>query len=433
MSTPVRPTRESTGRPSGSNSPGGLRSAAKPVRLRSLDAFRGLTMAAMVIVNNPGSWASVYAPLLHAKWHGLTPTDLIFPFFLFIVGTSMAFSSRTSASTTDPEASKNERFVWMGSVIRRSAMLVALGLALNLAGPVLDALLHGNWAAFTSTRLPGVLQRIGLCYFAAAVIVRLLSLRWQIVLGVVTLAVYGLVLSFGPGFVNPSNTPLDPLSDQQNICRWFDGLIIPAKQLYNSGKVTDPEGLLSTLPSVVSVLIGYWCGLLLKGRAGSTNEQPGGGGAFTDRFNPRVVLCTAGMVLTVAGYVLAFVQPMNKVLWTPSYTLFTAGAAAILLAGMSTILDGVGKRRWGLPLEVLGLNAILLFVGSGLLARALGAVHVGVKADGKPLVLKDWLYQQLLNLGLAEKDASLAFAVVNLLTWLVVLYWLYRRRWFWKV
>lgn len=432
MSTPVRPTRESTGRPSGSNSPGSVNSAAKSVRLRSLDAFRGLTMAAMVIVNNPGSWASVYAPLLHAKWHGLTPTDLIFPYFLFIVGTSMAFSSRTSATKADAEAGKAERTAWLGSVIRRSAVLVALGLVLNLAGPVLDALLHGNWAALSSTRLPGVLQRIGLCYFAAAVIVRLLSLRWQIVLGVVTLTVYGLVLSFGPGIVNPSTTPLDPLSDQQNICRWFDGLIIPAKQLYNSGRVTDPEGLLSTLPSVVSVLIGYWCGLLLKGRAGSLNAKPDGH-TFADRFNPRVMLCVLGMALTVAGYVLALVQPLNKVLWTPSYTLFTAGAAAILLAGMSTILDGVGKRRWGLPLEVLGLNAILLFVGSGLLARVLGAVHVGVKADGKPLVLKDWLYQQMLGTGMSDKNASLAFALANLVVWLVVLTWLYRRRWFWKI
>lgn len=391
-------------------------------------------MAAMVIVNNPGSWASVYAPLLHAKWHGLTPTDLIFPFFLFIVGTSMAFSSRTSAGVNDAQKSKGERFAWLGAVIRRSVVLVALGLLLNLAGPVLDALLHGNWSAFAGTRLPGVLQRIGLCYFAAAVVVRLLGVRWQIVLGSLTLAIYGVLLAVGPGLVHAASPLLDPLSDEQNICRWFDGLIIPAKQLYKSGSVTDPEGLLSTLPSVVSVLIGYWCGLLLKGRT-RTDTPPASGDSASplDRLNPRVTLCAVGMVLTLAGYALAFVQPMNKALWTPSYTLFTAGAAAILLAGMSTILDGEGKRRVGLPLEVLGLNAILLFVGTGLVARVLGAVHVGVRGDGKPLVLKDWLYQHLLSTGLAEKDASLAFAALNLLVWLVILSWLYRRRWFWKI
>ncbi|MBL0869746.1 MAG: DUF1624 domain-containing protein [Phycisphaerales bacterium] len=406
------------------------------LRLRSLDAFRGLTMAAMVIVNNPGSWATVYAPLLHAKWHGLTPTDLIFPFFLFIVGSSMAFSSRTSASTTTAEAIKNERSAWLASVIRRSAVLIALGLALNLAGPVLDALLHGNWSAFSSTRLPGVLQRIGLCYFAAAVIVRLLSLRSQIVLGALTLLAYGLLLAFGPSLIHPASTPsdlpIDPLSDQQNLCRWFDGLIIPAKQLYKTGSVTDPEGLLSTLPSIVSVLIGYWCGLLLKGPSTTETSNPAPKSRFV-QLNPRIKLSIVGMALTLAGYTLSLAQPLNKSLWTPSYTLFTAGAAAILLAGMSTLLDGQNKRRIALPLEVLGLNAILLFVGSGVLARLLGTIHVGVKPDGKPLVLKDWLFQLLLNTGLPDKDASLAFAMLNLLLWLVVLSWLYRRRWFWKV
>ncbi len=432
MSTPQRPTIESASRETNAKPQRAPAGPAKVVRLRSLDAFRGLTMAAMVIVNNPGSWASVYAPLLHAKWHGLTPTDLIFPFFLFIVGTSMAFSSRTSANATNEEAGKNERFAWLGSVVRRSAVLIALGLMLNLAGPVLDALLHGKWSAFASTRLPGVLQRIGLCYFAAAVVVRLVGVRWQIVLGGLTLAVYGLLLSLGPGLVHSTSPLLDPLSDQQNICRWFDGLIIPANQLYKSGSVTDPEGLLSTLPSIVSVLIGYWCGLLLKGRS-TTESEKANALSLLDRLNPRVTVCVVGMILTVAGYALSLAQPLNKTLWTPSYTLFTAGAAAILLAGMSTLLDGQNKRRIALPLEVLGLNAILLFVGSGLLARVLGSIHMGVKADGKPLVLKDWLYQQLVNTGLPDKDASLAFALLNLLLWLVVLSWLYRRRWFWKV
>ena len=366
--------------------------AASATRLVSLDVFRGATMASMVIVNNPGDWSTVYAPLLHAEWHGWTPTDLIFPFFLFIVGVSITLSSRSAT--------------W-GNILRRSALILALGLFLS-GFPRFDI---SRW------RIPGVLARIAVCYFFAAGAYRLSQgdrqrqARFLFSVAVVLAVGYWLVMTFVP---SPGGTAGD-LSPEGNIGAWIDRTVL-AGHLWKPR--WDPEGLLSTVPAISTTLLGIVAGLWL----GST-EAPS---------RKVSMLALAGAAGIALGYLWSIVFPINKNLWTSSYVIFTAGAASLLLAACHWIIDVRGWRGWTKPFVVLGSNAITLFVVSGLLARTLGLVKV-TSADGASVPLNRFIYLTFFAPYAAPKNASLMYAFANLVVLFALLAWMYQRKIFIRV
>ena len=317
-------------------------------RLVSLDVFRGLTIAAMLIVNNPGTWASVYPPLRHAAWDGCTPTDLIFPFFLFIVGVSIAFSRRL-----DLIGARSAAPMWptVAAVCKRGTILVLLGLFLNLT----SVLVRGE-TDLSAWRLPGVLQRIGVCYVACALLGMFVSIRNQVVIAGVILAGYAALLVWigAPGSAESS------LNMDGNIVAHVDRLLIGGGHMYRPGR-HDPEGLLSTLPAIVTTLIGVWVGKGIQGRP----------------LTPASVarLLGIGAVVAAVGWSWGRLGvPLNKELWSSSYVVFTGGCAMTFLAVCMAICD-LG-RSWGSvlthPAQTLGLNAMVAFVGSALLRRSPG-------------------------------------------------------------
>ena len=349
-------------------------------RLVSLDVFRGVTIAAMLLVNNPGSWGHIYPPLRHAEWHGCTPTDLIFPFFLFIVGAAMAFSLRDYLSE---ERRADARLV--SRVIRRVLLLLVLGLFLN-AFPRFE---------FADLRLPGVLQRIALVYaIAVAVLVTLSARRVAAAAAIVLLGYWAMLALIPVDGVTPA------LSADGNLPRLVDLAVMGPQHLW-SGSPTDPEGLLSTLPASVTCLLGVVAGVVVRDR------------------EPRAAirrLCVLGVSLAAVGYAWSFVLPFNKPLWTPSFVLWTAGLAMLSFAACYWLVDVRGARKVFSPFERMGLNAITAFVGSGLLARVLVMIEVG---DG---TLKSSAYDALVRSGLAPINASLAFALGTVVLWMLILW-----------
>ena len=367
-------------------------------RLVSVDVFRGLTMAAMVIVNTPGDWGQVYPPLLHAEWHGWTPTDLIFPFFVFIVGVSIVLSSRAQATVS--------------VIVKRAALLCALGLFLAL------------YPAFnpSTVRLVGVLPRLALCYLAAALIYRPLvarpdAVRWRVTLGAAAVLVVGYwaLLRFMPV---PGGTAGD-LSPAGNLGAWIDRTIIGEAHLWRQSRTWDPEGLLSTLPAIATALTGIAAGVLLRSSRTAADKI--------------LWLLMAGAIGAVAGLAWGTRFPINKNLWTSSYVLLTSGLASIFLAGCFWLVDGrPAVRPWVRPFVVLGMNALALFVLSGLLVKTLVLIKV-TGPTGAPQSLYAWLYQNAFAPLAAPKNASLLFALTALLALYGILEVFYHRRWFLRV
>ena len=384
---------------------------SEPVRLVSIDAFRGLTIIGMILVNNPGNWNYVYAPLLHAEWHGWTPTDLIFPFFLFIVGVviPLALGRRLTAGTSVR--------VLLRKVTIRSLMLIGLGLFLSgfpfaLFGPRSFERLLEAW------RFPGVLQRIGVCYFFAALLFMSVSesrRRRTIGLWIVVLLLgYWLLMTLVPV---PGVGAPDLDSKGDHLAGWLDRAVF-GEHVWVSSKVYDPEGLLSTLPALATTLFGVLAGLLLTG---------GGEGRTEGTVHKVARLFVGGSVLVMAGYVWNWFFPINKALWTSSYAVFTAGVAACALALCVWFFDIQGHRKLARPLEIYGVNAITVFVGSGLLAKTLIYVKVGERS------LQSVIHQTLFASWLPAYAASLAYALTWIAGWFFVLAWMDRKGLYLKV
>jgi len=349
--------------------------------------FRGLTVAAMVVVNNPGDWGTVYWPLLHAEWHGWTPTDLIFPFFLFIVGVSLALSSR---GTT------------VAGIVKRGAIIWGLGLF--LAGfPFFN---------LGTVRIPGVLARIAWCYVAAALVARAVAHRrdrGRLVLSVALLLLAGYFLLLTvvpfPGGVAGDLTPAG------NIAAWFDRTVF-GRHVWRGGAF-DPEGLASTVPAIGTTLLGVLAGWLTKS-------------AVSPRATVRGLLAW-GLAGVVAGLVVAVWLPINKSLWTSSYALFTGGLASAVLAVCYWLLDARPAEHWRAvtePFVALGRNAILLFVLSGLIAKTL----IYLKWPNPSMSLGGWIYASAFQPFAPPQVASLSFAIANLLLLYALLAVLHRRR-----
>ncbi len=367
-------------------------------RLLALDAFRGLTILGMILVNNPGS-SPVYEPLEHAPWFGCTPTDLIFPFFLFIVGTSLAYSLRKyrEGETIAPAV------YWR--IARRTATLILLGWGMGIFGKLCDAWFGGAPFDLGTLRLPGVLVRIAVVYLAASLIVLHLPLRGQVVLAVGLLLGYWALLRWTP---NPHDYDAN-LSPKHNIVRAVDRAVIGDPHLYKQ-EPTDPEGLLSNLPAIVTALMGYWTGLAIQ-RRGMTWRTVG-----------ELALWGAAIAAVGLGWGLAL--PIGKKLWTSSFVMLTGGLAMIDLATFLALFDLAGWRRLARPFEIVGVNAIFVFVASGLLARLLGAIQIqGSTAHG-------WLYHKLFADHIANPQlASLGFALMVVAFWWLILWLMSRRGW----
>ena len=379
-------------------------------RLRSLDVFRGATVALMILVNNPGSWSHLYPPLAHAPWHGCTPTDLVFPFFLFAVGNALALVM--------PGLREAGAAVFWPRVLRRTALIFAIGLFLNAAPFVRwDAsgeLVLRSWDAL---RLMGVLQRIALCFGAAAVIVWLLPRRGALVAAAALLVGYALTcLALG--------APGDPYSLQGWFGTAIDRALLGDAHLYRGeGVPFDPEGLASTLPAIAQVLLGWWVGdMMQRGRADA---------ALVAR------LFLWATVLLVAAYLWQLEMPLNKKIWTSSYVLHTTGLAMMALAALVHVIDLRARpaEQWGWAsfFEVFGRNPLFVFVAAGFVPRVLALLRwqSGTAADGTPLWTSPlpWVYQQLFaGLGSDPRLGSFAFALANLSLYWLLAWVLHRRR-----
>ena len=369
-------------------------------RLISLDVFRGLTVMAMTVVNNPGDWGHIYPPLEHAVWHGCTPTDLVFPFFLFIVGVSLVYALAGVKQRHEPQGPV------LAQVVRRAAVLFGLGLLTSLY-PHFD---------FSTVRILGVLQRIGLVYLGCSVLYLTTSWRTRIVLLGAFLLGYAVLLQVVPvpGF-GPAN--LEPTT---NLGAWLDRTILTEPHLWKQSRTWDPEGLLGTLPALGTGLLG--------GLAAQWLRRPDLGATAKVRG-----LLGAGVLAALLGLLWNIWFPINKALWTSSFVLFTGGLALVVLASLYWLCDVQGYRRWATPAIAFGVNAIAVFVGSALLSRTFGMFHLA-GPGGKEMGLQEWLYQSGIAPFFSDpRNASLAGAVVCLLIWMAVLNFLYHRRWIWKV
>ena len=376
-------------------------------RLVSLDVFRGMTIAGMVLVNNPGTWSQIYSPLKHAEWHGATPTDFVFPFFLFIVGIAitLALGRRVEQGGITPD-------VYL-KIFRRAAIIFALGLFLA-AFPFYN-FTEGKWLDISNLRIMGVLQRIALCYLAASLIFLHTNWKQQTIVAAALLLIYWALVTL----VNVPHCEITSLDDKAcNLAAYFDRLILTENHIWKQSKVFDPEGLLSTLPAIATTLSGVLCGHWLR------REK--------DNYEKVAEIFFFGVVLTAIGWAWDFWFPINKSLWTSSYVVYTAGLALCFLAFCYWLIDIKGYRRWAKPFVIFGVNALALFVLSGLMAKALGLIKVA-GADGKTISLQKWIFDSIFLPIASPVNASLMFAVSFVLLWLFQMWLLYRKRIYIKV
>lgn len=372
----------------------------KPARLLSLDFFRGATVAAMILVNNPGSWAHIYAPLEHAEWHGCTPTDLVFPFFLFIVGVSIAYAM--GSRKLDP-ASHNKTIV---KALKRALILFGLGLFLSLFPKVFTEPAE----AFQQVRIPGVLQRIAVVFFISSVIFLKTSEKNIFRLFIVLIAVYWALMTFVPvPGVGDAN-----LEKETNLGAWMDRNILGEAHLWKSAKTWDPEGILGTIPAVATGLFGVLAGVYLKRKD-------------LDDATKMAWLFSAGFAAIALGWAWGLQFPINKSLWTSSFVLFTGGLATVVLSVSYWIIDVNNYNRFTKPFVVYGVNAITVFFLSGLIPRILNMIKVS-RPDGSETGAQNWLYETFFTPYFSPVNASLAWAITFVLFWLVILWVMYNRK-----
>ncbi len=379
---------------------------AAPTRLLSLDVFRGMTIAGMLLVNNPGSWGAIYPPLEHAEWNGWTPTDVIFPFFLFIVGvtTHLSLSSRRARGASDRDI--------VLQILRRGAVIVLLGW-------LMAGFPYFPLTRITHIRFGGVLPRIGVCYIAGALLTMRTTLKQQVVILAVLLYGYWFLQTLVPV---PGYHEIGALllgQPDATLSAWLDRTVLGLPHLWVGSKTWDPEGILSTIPAIGTVILGVFTGRWI-----TRQDVP-----IAERLN---AMFAVGAVAMMVGLMWNWSFPINKSLWTSSYVMFTAGMAAVALAVCIWVVD-VKKMRWGTePFVIYGMNPIIAFVGSGVVARIIYSL-VMVSYGGKTVSLEAAIYESVFASWLDPRNASLAFAICVVLFWFAILTVLYRRKIFLKV
>jgi len=380
--------------------------ASSKQRLISLDAFRGATIAGMILVNNPGTWNAIYPQLRHAAWHGWTFTDFIFPFFLWIVGVAMTLSF---ARRVEEGADKSQLLL---HVFRRALIIFGLGLFLNGFPFGLVSTHDFSWATI---RIPGVLQRIAICYLIASIIFMYTGVKGQIGWVIGLLVSYWLMVKlipvpgFGTGILEPTG----------NLCWYIDSQLL-AGHTWRGAPVPgfDPEGILSTIPAIATTLLGVLTGHWLR----SDRSQ----GDKTDW------MFVSGNFLLLLGVIMDMWLPINKNLWTSSYTIFMAGWANVCLAMFYWLIDVKGYKKWATPFVIYGMNAITVFVLSGLVARIMHLIQ-WTTADGKTTDLKSAIYDNVFTPLASPMNASLLFAIAFITMMYLVVWFMYKKKWFLKV
>ena len=428
-------------------------------RLEAIDIFRGLTIAAMILVNNPGSWLHVYAPFLHAEWHGCTPTDLVFPFFLFIVGIVIPFSLENQKKSGQVYGDLYRKITIRALTIFGLGLFLAafprFGLKADSPGGIrivhylllatfsISLLARGifisqNAAAkakkwtlpllisaaamfvlglffydLSSLRIPGVLQRIALVYLISSFL--FLHHSWK---GLLAYSIGLLLIYWGLMTLVPVPGGLTPnLEPETNLGAWLDRTLF-GKHLWVQSKTWDPEGLLSTIPAIVSGISGVLCGLWLKRDLPVLKKIYG--------------ILGVGALILATGYLWGLVFPLNKKLWTSSFVLYTAGYALIILGIILFLADYAGRKKWSIPFRIYGMNALFVYVMSGIVVKLLINIR-WLEADGSKANLSSWLYQNLFLFWLPDYPASLAFALANVLFFFFLAVSLYKKKIFIKV
>jgi predicted acyltransferase len=401
--------------------------AAKRERLISLDVFRGITIAGMLLVNNPGTWSAIYPPLEHAPWNGWTPTDLIFPFFLFIVGIT------THISITARRARGDDDATLVKQILRRGGIIFLLGFLMSafpffqwgpIAGLTDPSFLDRVVVRWEHVRILGVLPRIGLVYIAAGLLSLKTTLKQQVVIVAVLLYGYWFAMTLIPvtGTLNGiPGTYIGALllnSPSETLAAHLDRAILGLNHIWTGSVTYDPEGPMSTIPAIGTAMLGIFAGRWIM------QPRP-----LIERISGLFAVGSLGMVV---GLMWNWVFPINKNLWTSSYVVFTAGMACVTLATIMWIVDLNNIKRWTKPFVIYGMNPIVAFVGSGVLARC---IYTLWKVDyaGKPTPMESVIYNTAFASWLEPKVASLAMAVVTVLFWFGVLYVMYRRKIFLKV
>ncbi|MBS1640266.1 MAG: DUF5009 domain-containing protein [Bacteroidetes bacterium] len=390
-------------------------------RYYSLDVFRGATVALMILVNNPGSWSHIFTPLEHASWHGCTPTDLVFPFFLFAVGNAMSFVM--------PKFEQKGNSFFLKKIIKRTLLIFLIGLFLNWSPFVRydqtgNLILKGwEWTTakgtITGIRVMGVLQRIALCYFFASLIVYYFKQKGSYLVSCILLLIYWVIaLLLG--------NSTDPYSLQGFFGTQVDiNLFGEAHVYYGEGVAFDPEGLVSTTTAIVQVVLGYFVGAYIQ-QKGKTFEMLSN-------------LFVAAIVLMAAGYCWDMVFPINKKIWTSSYVLYTTGLAMAVLGVLIYLIEFNGKKGvWSKFFDVFGKNPLFIFVISGFLPRLLGLIRInnGAKSDGSIIYTSPfgWFYEHICkNISADLRVGSLVYAIIMIIFYWSIVYWMDKKKIYVKV
>lgn len=382
-------------------------------RLLALDILRGITIAGMLLVNNPGSWGSIYAPLQHASWNGLTPTDLVFPFFMFIMGISTYFSLRKF------EFKLSGHLAW--KIIRRSIVIFAIGIAIHLFGHTCYALARGESlgeaiSSMDTFRALGVMQRLAICYFFAAFVAVTVKFKWIPVLIAVLLVGYSIAIIAGNGYA----------TDSSNIIAQIDAAILGQDHMYggtgafaDAGIKFDPEGLFSTIPSIAHVLIGLCCGYIFT--------------KTKDNWKRISDLFIVGAILTFTGFLLSYGLPLNKNIWSPTFAITTCGLAATLLGLLIWIIDIKGNKKWCRFFETFGINPLFLYVLGGVLSILFSTIYLPV--GGESVNIHNIIYKVFL-LNIFPDNALLAsclYAIIFIIICWCIGYPLYRKKIYIKI
>ncbi|OGU37724.1 MAG: DUF5009 domain-containing protein [Ignavibacteria bacterium RIFOXYB2_FULL_35_12] len=392
-------------------------SVQKSERLVSLDVFRGLTIAGMILVNNPGSWSTIYPALEHAPWNGCTPTDYIFPFFLFIVGVAITISL-----TKRKESGVDQKKLIL-QILKRGLIIFAIGIFMA-AWPFWN-FAEDRWIDFSTLRLVGVLPRIGVVYIITSLIFLKTNIKIQVVIGIVFLLGYWAVMTLipVPGYGSPNlNIPTltNPATGEifsPNITGWLDHLIL-GNHMWKVSKVWDPEGILSTIPAIATCLSGVMLGHWLRSK--------------NDASTKTAWVFVIGNFTILIGVIWDMWFPMNKSLWTSSYVMFTSGMALLFFGMCYWLIDVRGIKWWTKPFVVYGMNAITVFALSGLVAKTMGIIKV-VNEVGEKISLNRYLYELIFVPYFSPIDASLAWAISYILIWLGLMWILYAKKIFIKI
>lgn len=365
-------------------------------RLASIDAFRGFTIAGMILVLNPGNWKINYPILKHAEWNGCTIADLVFPFFLFIVGVSITYSlNKTKIDDL------NRSTVYF-KIIKRAIVLFLIGLFIN-------SFPDFNLNEF---RLMGVLQRIAICYAIVSILFLNTNYLTQAIIAVLLLFVYWAIMAWIP---LPNNI-IDIYAKGENVANYFDKIVLKGLMGYYE-KLGDPEGIISTLPSLSTTLFGVLTGHYLKLKK--------------DFKTTGLTLFASGLVLFIIGLIWNNWLPINKNLWTSSYSTLTAGLALIIFSGFYYLIDGLNFQKWSKPFIVFGMNAITVYVLSIVFGKVLRMLTFSV--NGIVYHPRSWLYECVLVEPFGKYGASLVYALLYIAFWCGIMWIFYKRKIFIKV